>query len=188
MAKKKHLSRGEQRELKAELRVLLGQGVPDQELADDLGVSQRQLRQLLGELLNDEVTAVAGDTAGQAFVRYKIRMDGSVLDLDDVIKRGKEDPKSFAAVVAAVKVKTAILDAIDAKGQKLGLIPSAPVPGEELDGVPIDQLTSEDLADQKRDKIRVLAEYMGGDSGGNYADEEDESIYQEELSHGRGTG
>lgn len=164
-------SSAERRALKAELRVLMARGVPDQELADELDIQQRQLLLLRSELLSDEVTSIAGDTAGQAFVRYKLLREGLLDDLNDVIERNKDDAKGSGSIVAAIKVKATILDAIDEKGQQLGLIPRAPAPAEEFDGVNVD-----DLVEAKRNKLELLEQYEDDDDG-DYADMEGKPLY-----------
>lgn len=172
------ISREERRELKARLRSLLTEGATEQECAEELEIGVRFLRALLAEVLDEEVGAVAGDNPAQSFTRYSLRMEGCISDLDRVIANGINDTKSLNAVVGAVKAKAGIIDSIDAKGQKLGIIPSAPQKRDDLDGVNIADLTIADLKRRVRSKLTgldQLASEAGG--GGDYADEPDGLLY-----------
>lgn len=154
----------------------MARGVPDQELADELDIQQRQLLLLRSELLSDEVTSIAGDTAGQAFVRYKLLREGLLDDLNDVIERNKDDVKGSGSIVAAVKVKATILDAIDEKGQQLGMIPRVAAPAEEFDGISVEKIGVDELAEMKRDKLVLLEQYEDDDDG-DYASMAGEPLY-----------
>lgn len=171
------MTREERRELKARLRVLLTEGATEQECAEELEVGIRVLRALLVEVLDDESSAIANDNPTQSFTRYALRMEGCIADLDRVIDKGIGDLKSLNAVVGAVKAKAGILDAIDTKGQQLGIIPSAPQKRAELDGTPVGELTIAELQRRARQKLTGLEQLASEAGGGDYADEPDGKLY-----------
>lgn len=172
----------ETRRQKARVRTLLAAGTPEYEIAEELDVKPSIARKLIEDVLADEIGGLTGDDPAATFARFKIATDGMLLDLDDVIAKGKEgkDRLGLNAVVAAVKAKFDITKNVIDRGQQLGILPAGPKVEGNVGGVPVSRVPTEELregVDRKRDEVRSLVTRY---APAPYTSEEDGDIYQDE--------
>ena len=171
------LTAAERRELKAQLRGLLADGKSEQACCEELDIGPRMLRTLLGELLASELEGISSETPAQAWVRYRLRMESCLEDLDHVIEKGRENIRALNAVVSAVKAKASLIDAVEKRGQQLGVLPTGPAREDEFDGVPTSEVKTSELRRVAAERLAALQELARQAGGKDYADEPDTPIY-----------
>lgn len=179
-------SKRETRRLKAEIRSYLADGASDREISGELGITIRDVRNLKRELISDELEQITNDSAEEVWAKYRIRMDGCIADLDDVIEkavRGKELPKGgLNAAVGAIKAKASILDSVLKKGQELGVLHKEPDRKVVISGVAVASVELEELrelVDSRRADVEDLVTSYAPKELVDYADEPEGDLYAE---------
>lgn len=170
------------RRLKAELRGLLSGNSSDAECCEALGVNMTSLRLLKRELLADELDAVINDSPEEVWAKYRLRMDGCIDDLDDIISKGS-DPKvrgGLSAATMAVKAKASIIDNVLKRGQDLGVVHKEPekkviIAGMTVTSASLDELR--DLVDSRRAKLTDMVDRVAPAGLVDYAAEDDGDFY-----------
>ena len=179
-------SKRENRRLKAEVRSFMTDGTDDRTISNELRISLADVRSLRQQVVDDELTEVANDTPEQVWSKYRIRMDGCITDLDEVIElavRGEEVAKGgLNAAVNAVKAKATIIDNVVKKGQELGVLHKEPdrkvvISGVAVASVELDELR--DLVDSRRTSIEGLVTAYAPKELVDYADEPEGDLYAE---------
>lgn len=179
---KKGRSATEVRRLKAELRAGMALGESEVQLMDRLSVGAGDLRWLKSQLMQDELAEVINDSPAEVWLKYRMRMDGIIGDLDAVIEKGKSGKVggSLNAAVGAIKAKAQIVDKVLERGQDLGVIHREPEKSVTIGGVAVTDLREgelEELVVEKREALALLLErYAVTD----YAAEDDEDPYETE--------
>jgi len=178
----KALSKRETRRLKAELRGLLADGCTEDECRDDLGITIGLLRRLKRELLADELEQVVNDSPQEVWAKYRLRMDGCIGDLDDIIRKGS-DPKvrgGLSAAVSAVKAKYTIIDNVLKRGQELGVVHKEPAKKVIVAGITVTSAGLEDLrelVESRKEALKGMITKYAPRELVDYADEPDEDLY-----------
>ncbi len=179
-------SKREIRRLKAEIRSFLADGASDREISGELGITIKDVRTLMRQLISDELEEITNDSAEEVWAKYRIRMDGCIQDLDDVIEKaigGEEIPKGgLNAAVNAVKAKTSILDNVLKRGQELGVLHKEPDKKVIVGGIAVTSVALEELrelVDSRRAAVEDLVTTYAPSKLLDYADEPEGDLYAE---------
>jgi len=110
----------------ADVRALIGSGATDYEILADLNITLQTLSKLKQRMFSDELDQVQNETAAENWVRYHLRMEQNIADLNSVIVDAKaiEQASALTARVGAIKAKAELIDRVFEKGQQLGVIPT----------------------------------------------------------------
>lgn len=184
----------EQRAQKERLRTLLSEGKSEAFCMSEMGILRQRFRVLKAEVFSDELEVLKTESAAETWVRYKLRQENCIEQLDMIIM-GPPYPedKDEAAVamwiawmensttparVSAIKTKSQLIDSILDKGQELGVLPKGPKEGDLLDGVEIENIDTEQLkkmAQEHSESLESLQKQQG--LFADYTDGVEENIY-----------
>lgn len=146
----------------SQIRSLIGSGCTDYEIIAEVGITLGTLSKLKQQLFSDELDIVQNETAAENWVRYHLRMEQNISDLDNVIDDASvaDAPASaLSARVGAIKAKADLIDRVFDKGQALGVIPTvAPDDGTDFP-TEIPSLTK--LVEEKERLMADMAERYG---------------------------
>ena len=107
----KRRNKTDQRKIKAEIRARLANGLTDEEIVEEVGLSPNIYVGYKRQVLHDELNEAVSDSAGETWARYSLLMSGCLRDLNTVIRQGhsvfeeRGDTRSMNAVVGAIKAK-----------------------------------------------------------------------------------
>lgn len=140
----------EKRRLLASVRSLLANGATEYEQLDALeddSVGVVELRGMRASIIQDEIESASADTPAEIFVRFRLRMNACISDLDKVIASATRQSSAIAlnAAVGAIKAKASILGSVLDRGQTLGVIHKAPKTNVTIAGVLIADASVSDL-------------------------------------------
>lgn len=172
----------EVRKLKADVRVQMELGLDDDQIATELKIRITDVRYIRELLFKDELETASAGSPAEVYVRYKLRGDGMIRDLDTIILKAKKDGKgpSLNAGVAAVKVKHGILGDVLEKGQSLGVIHKEPERAVTVNGVAISDMREPELREHLetvRSDLRALLDSYVGGAAADYTEVDDEDLY-----------
>jgi hypothetical protein len=171
----------ETRRLKTTLRALLAGGASEQECLDTLQVTPVLLRRLRQELIAAELSGIQGEPLSTQYIRFKLRMDECIEDLNDIIEDGKKQPETYSSVVTATKAKATLLEKVFDKGQEFGIITLKVVEAETtFEGVALSKIAVEDLEDRATEGAASLKQLHDKFGTVDYVDEEEEELYFDE--------
>lgn len=176
---------GEKQVIVAEVRALLSAGASEFDQLAALvphKVNKRELRGLRNEIITSEIEELKSSSAGEIFLRHKLRMDACVKSLDEVVERAlapaaKVAPGALNAAVAAIKAKAQILDQTLDRGQSLGVIHEAPKVTARIGGLDISEAKIADLRVVVAKKVAALQLLATSGGVGSYVDEPDGDLY-----------
>jgi hypothetical protein len=145
----------------ADLRSLMGQGKTDHEILEEMSITLQTLSKLKQRLFSDELDIVQNETAAENWVRYHLRMEANLRDLDAVISDAKayDQAAALTARVGAVKAKADLIDRVFVKGQELGVIPTVAKAADTDYPSEIPSLKS--LVDEKTQLLGEMAKQYG---------------------------
>jgi hypothetical protein len=173
----------ETRELKAQLRALLMSGATEHECIEELGIRVDHLRWLKTQLLADELQEVVNDTPDQVWAKYRMRQEGCIKDLDEIVSEAKHGKIPLNTAVGAIKAKAAIIDSILVRGQELGVLYKEPERQETKStvrvagAVAVAHVRTEDMKELVAEKKRGLRE-LKSKYGEEVIDVSEDDIYQ----------
>lgn len=175
-------SASEKRELLALIRAHLADGAPEHTQLVELeafDVSLRELRGLRAEILSEEIDSVTTETAAEVFIRYRLRMEKCVGQLDDLVNRATAMSTAVAlnAAVGAVKAKAQILNEVLDRGQSLGVVHKAQKEPARIAGIIVSDASLSDLKRLVRKRTAALEALAERAALRPYADEVDERLY-----------
>ena len=160
-------SKEETRRLKARLRGLLQDGKTEDECLIELDIRLDHLRWLKNQLIADELQEVVSDSPEEIWAKYRLLQLGCIRDLDEVIAEAKSGKIALNTAIGAVKAKSAIIENILVKGQDLGVIHKEADKREQLIGVAVASVTTEELreiATSKRTGLQLMKDkYLEAD-------------------------
>lgn len=170
-------SDAETRRQLAQLRTLIGQGKTDFEILTKLNCTVTTLSRLKQRLYSDELDVAQNETAAENWVRYSLRQQQNIKDLDDVINdaTASENASALNARVGAIKAKADLIDRVFDKGQELGVIPTV-APSEDTN-YPSEIPSLRSLVEEKTQLMAEMAKRYGSI---DYTDtEQEQEIYFE---------
>lgn len=119
-------------------------GLSDQEIAEEMGLSLEDFTNLKQTMMEVKSTEVRNKPDEHVYVEYMIEQNKNIKDLTDMIAefKSKKDSKSM---VAAIRARADILDKLLTKGQEFGFVHREPHRKEIVAGVAIQELSSDKL-------------------------------------------
>ena len=164
----------------AKVRTYIGQGDTDYDILKKMNVTISTLSKLKQRLFSDELDQVQNETAAENWVRYHLKMERNLDDLDKVIKDASENENASAlnARVGAVKAKADLIDRVFDKGQELGVIPTV-APSENTD-YPQEVPALRALVEEKTRLMATMAKGYGAIDYADIQDIEDDELYFDE--------
>ena len=163
---------------------MLSNGMTDRDMAGELSITLGDLRNLKRELLADELEEIANDSPAEVWAKYRLRMEGCVSDLDEIIEQSTDANVrgGFTAAVGAVKAKAQILDNVLKKGQELGVLHREPKKSIVVGGIAVTSVALEDLRElvaTRRASVTGTVTKYAPTALVDYGSEEDGDIYAE---------
>lgn len=144
------------------VRVLIEGGNTDEDIKEQLGLTDGDLADYKRKLFGQELLTINHRPPDEIFVEYRIRMDGVVKELD-AITEGAKTAKQFQAAMGAQKAKAAIHDKVIDRGQEMGVIPRAAKRHEIIGGIVVATLSDADLiahiGETSKSTRKLLKEY-----------------------------
>lgn len=105
----------------SKLRVCLTQGRDDEAVGKELGLAWDEVLELKRRFYDHEAELLRGRSTEHTYVRFAVEQRQCLTDLDNVIAEYKEK-KNAAAMVAAIRAKSDILERVLKMGLDLGLV------------------------------------------------------------------
>lgn len=161
----------------AQLRTLISQGKTDFEILNAMNCLPTTLHKLKQRLYSDELDVVQNETAAENWVRYHLRMEQALNDLDAVIEdaAGNENATALNARVGAIKAKVDIIDRDFDRGQELGVIPT--VAKQQDSEYPTEIPSLRALVEEKTKLMAQMAKQYGSMDYADLDDIPEEDLY-----------
>lgn len=124
----------------AKIRMLMADGRPDWEIAEELGLEWHDYNDLKKEMYRWETADLYDRPVEQQFIDYMIRQEAIIQELDELAKTVPAPQQ-----LGAVKAKSEILDKIIKTGQSMGVLEKAPERRQVVAGVLVANMTNDEL-------------------------------------------
>lgn len=170
----------ETRKIKIQLRGLLSSGADDDTCAETLDIRVDEVRFYKDEILREELASFGDADPHMVFAKYKIRMEGAIGAIDEVIEEARYSRAntSGTVVVNAARAKADIIDKIVTRGQDLGVIHREATKSLVLGGISVVDMSVSQLRGFLAERMKQLGD-MIGTHGQDYAVPVDEPVYFE---------
>lgn len=168
---------GKLRKIKAKFRAHIANGLNEDAIAHELGISLKDVKWLKKQVTRDYLDEVQDKKPSEIYALYCMRMEGCITDLNKV-KKAALRSKQISAAVGCVKAKQVILNSLMEKGQDLGVIVKKPTQVEFIGGIAIADLSDEDLRIQLGDEVTAFYAALGKYEETSFLDTPSPKIYR----------
>jgi hypothetical protein len=139
-------SEKELRELSTMVFLKLVEGKNDDEIAEEMNISVKEVVKVKKRLYEDKAAEIKGKPVEHVYIEYLIAQSRNIEDLTTLITDNKNvSAKGLSAVVGAIRTRAEIHDKILVKGQECGLVKKVPNRTENVFGVFVEDLTNKEL-------------------------------------------
>ena len=136
------------------MRTLMEHNYTDEEVQEQLELTDEEITGLKRKLLNQELTKISHRPTDEIYVEHRIRMGGVIKQLETITKDAKS-AKQYQAAMGAQKTIASILDNLIDRGQDMGVIPRAAKKHEVIGGVMVSTLSNSELLDHIAEAVNV---------------------------------